>query len=239
MSKLKIDAAKEADKIIVFIKDTFKNQQFTKAVVAVSGGIDSATSLLLAVKALGAKNVYTLQLPYKRQSVDLSHLVIKSAGIPKNQQLIYNISRQADSLAVKLKAKKDQVRFGNIMARVRMICVFDTAKHLGALVVGTENKTEAALGYFTRFGDAASDIEPISHLYKTQVRQLAEHLKVPLPIIKAAPTAGLWPNQTDEKELGESYEDIDTMLIGDKPTSKNMAQRIKTMAFKQKVPYTL
>src|SRR3989344_9255784 len=177
----------ESEKIVKFIRETFTQQGFTKAIVAVSGGIDSATSLLLTVKALGKENVYSLQLPYKKhQSLELSDLVIEQAGIPKNQRLVINIGRPADKIAVKLNAKKDKVRLGNILARVRMICLFDPAKKLGALVVGTENKSEKMLGYFTRFGDEASDLEPIVHLYKTEVVKLAQELGVPEKIIKAA-----------------------------------------------------
>lgn len=218
------------EKIIEFIKTTFKQQQFTKAIVAVSGGVDSATSLTLAVKALGPDNVYSLQLPYKKhQSLELADLAIKTAGIPKNQQLVINIGRIVDKLAVKLNAKKDRVRLGNIMARVRMICLFDQAKKLKALVVGTENKSEHELGYFTRFGDEAADIEPIIHLYKTQVYKLAKELEVPEAIIKAPPTAGLWPGQTDEAELGQTYEQIDAKLkLGKTPPS-----------FKHQTPYHL
>ncbi len=201
------------EKIIKFIQTTFKQQGFTKAIVAVSGGIDSAVSLMLTVKALGKDNVYSLQLPYKKhQSLELSDLVINQAGIPKNQRLVINIGRPADKLAIKLNAKKDQVRLGNILARVRMICLFDQAKKLKALVVGTENKSEKMLGYFTRFGDAASDLEPIAHLYKTEVIKLAQELGVSEAIIQAAPTAGLWPGQTDELELGMTYEQIDVRL---------------------------
>lgn len=203
----------EADKIIKFIQETFKQQGFTKVIVAVSGGIDSATSLILAVKALGKDKVYSLQLPYKKhQSLEMSDLVIEQAGIPKNQRLVINIGRPADKLAIKLNAKKDKVRLGNILARVRMICLFDQAKKLKALVVGTENKSEKMLGYFTRFGDEASDVEPIIHLYKTEVIKLAKELGVPEVVIKATPTAGLWPGQTDEAELGLTYTEIDARL---------------------------
>ena len=201
------------DKIIKFIKETFKQQGFSKAIVAVSGGIDSAVSLMLTVKALGKDKVYSLQLPYKKhQSSELSDLVTKQAGIFKNQKLVINIGRPADKLAIKLNAKKDKVRLGNILARVRMICLFDQAKKLTALVVGTENKSEKMLGYFTRFGDEASDLEPIIHLYKTEVIQLAKKLGVPKAVIEAAPTAGLWPGQTDEQELGMIYTEIDARL---------------------------
>ena len=220
----------ESEKIVKFIQETFKQQGFTKAIVAISGGIDSATSLLLAVKALGKENVYSFQLPYKNHlPLDLANEVIEAAGIPKNQRLVMNIGRAADKIAVKLNAKKDKFRLGNIIARMRMICLFDQAKKLKALVVGTENKSEKLLGYFTRFGDEASDLEPIMHLYKTEVIELAKTLGVPAAVIQAAPTAGLWPGQTDEVELGSTYAEIDARLKQGKikPT------------FKLNVPYHL
>lgn len=228
------------EKILKFIQETFKQQGFVKAVVAVSGGVDSATSLMLAARALGKDNVYSLQLPYKKhQPLVLAEAAIEAAGIPKNQRLIINIGRAADKLAVKLNAKKDKVRLGNILARVRMICLFDQAKKLKALVVGTENKSEKDLGYFTRFGDEASDLEPIIHLYKTEVIALAKELGVPGAVITAVPTAGLWPGQTDEAELGLSYAQIDRMLAGKKTLHPAVAARIKANQFKDKVPYAL
>jgi len=147
----------------------------------------------------------------------------------------------------------DRIRLGNIIARVRMIILFDLAKKHNALVCGTENKSEKLLGYFTRFGDAASDIEPISHLYKTQVRELANYLKLPQKIIEAKPTAGLWPGQTDEGEFGFTYQEADNVLslyfdkkistkkirsLGYKNALKILAFAKKN-SFKEKVPYLL
>ena len=106
----------------------------------------------------------------------------------------------------------DKVRLGNIMARIRMIIIYDLAKKHNALVAGTENQSEYLLGYFTRFGDQASDFEPIQHLYKTQVYQLAKFLGVPKNIIEKEPTAGLWNGQTDEGEFGFTYQEADQVL---------------------------
>ena len=147
----------------------------------------------------------------------------------------------------------NNIRLGNIMARVRMIILFDLAKKHNALVCGTENKSEHLLGYFTRFGDAASDIEPIQHLYKTQVYQLAKYLNVPPEIINAKPSAGLWTDQTDEGEFGFSYQEADPVLylyFEKKQTVEEIkklgckkAQKIIDFAlqnsFKHEVPYTL
>ena len=134
------------------------------------------------------------------------------------------------------------------MARVRMIAVFDLAKQLDALVCGTENKSEKYLGYFTRFGDEASDIEPIQHLYKTQVKVLARQLQLPPVFLQKAPSAGLWADQTDEKELGFSYEQADQVLVelidGEQsdPTAEikeKVKQRIISQEFKRQAPYRL
>lgn len=146
-----------------------------------------------------------------------------------------------------------KIRLGNIMTRVRMIILFDLAKKYKALVCGTENKSEHLLGYFTRFGDEASDIEPIQHLYKTQVYQIAKHLKIPKQIIEAKPSAGLWTDQTDEDEFGFSYKEADQVLylyfekkqtveeikkLGYKNAKKIIDFALKN-SFKHNTPYNL
>lgn len=246
---MKIDPQKETNRIVEFIQTTFKAQNFQKGIVAISGGLDSSLSLALTTKALGKENIYTLQMPYKRQDVSLSNLIIKKLAIPENQQLKLKLSRSVDKLAVKLNVKKDPLRFGNILARARMTCLFDQAKAKQALVIGTENKSENLLGYYTRYGDQASDLDPISHLYKTQIIKLAEYLSLPKPIIDQAPSAGLWPGQTDEQELGFSYQKADPILKAideNKPTSSfnqklvtKIKKRLNAVDFKQKVPYHL
>lgn len=125
----------------------------------------------------------------------------------------------------------DKVRLGNVMARVRMMVLYDLAKKLNAIVCGTENKSEYYLGYFTRFGDAASDFEPIAHLYKTQVYQLAKYLGVPKEFIDKTPTAGLWPGQTDEGEFGFTYKEADAVLQLYFDKKLNLAE-IKKRGFK-------
>lgn len=251
--RLKINPEQEAKKIVKFLKTTFKTQGFNKAIVAVSGGVDSATTLLLTVKALGRENVFSLQLPHKNQSIEHGSLIINQAGLAKENQLLIDISEAVDKLAANLEANEDQLRQGNIIARVRMICLFDQAKKHQALVVGTENKSENVLGYYTRFGDAASDLEPIGHLYKTQVYQLAQYLGVAKEILTVAPSAGLWPEQTDAKELGFDYTEADPVLQllideqmtpeqiiqqgFDKQLVNKIIQRLKAVKFKKEVPY--
>jgi NAD+ synthase len=252
---MSFDPVKSVKDITGFIQSAFKAQAFQKGIVAVSGGLDSAVSLVLAVNALGPDHLYTLQLPYKRQSLANSNLIINQFNIPFNQRLVFKLSRSVDKLAVKLNAKKDPLRFGNLLARARMICLFDQAKRYQALVIGTENKSERLLGYYTRYGDQASDLDPIGHLYKTQVISLAKHLKIPQPIIDQPPSAGLWPNQTDEQELGFSYQQADPVLelLVDRKLSPDqvvsqghdralvdkITRRLKSIDFKSRVPYHL
>jgi NAD+ synthase len=211
---LSIDAARMAEDITRFIRDSFAQAGFSRAVIALSGGIDSATSCALAVKALGAPEVYPLLLPYgalnAQGAVDAMH-VVQAVGIPPENVAQIDIQPLADPFFT-LDPAIDALRKGNIMARVRMIVIFDRARDRHALVVGTENKSEHLLGYYTRFGDEASDIEPLRNLYKTQVFQLAEYLGLPEAILRRAPTAGLWEGQTDEGEFGFTYAEADPIL---------------------------
>lgn len=238
----------EVDSIVNFLQKTMQKSAKAKIVVAVSGGIDSALSLTLAVKAVGAENVFPLLLPYKDQSIEDSKAVVTWNAIPEANMSVLNIEKMVDAAVEQLQATDDQMRVGNIMARTRMIAVYDLAKKLDALVCGTENKSEKYLGYFTRFGDEASDIEPLQHLYKTQVRQLVEFLKLPSVFLEKAPSAGLWQGQTDEAELGFSYQDADKALseiidgevAGATFEVKLAVQlRVKSQRFKHEVPYTL
>ncbi len=184
---------------------------FQKVVVGVSGGIDSALSCVLAAKALGPQNVLAVRMPYRTSSPDsLEHaqLLIDQFGV---QSLTIPISDMADGLIDKFSDMNNQ-RKGNIMARCRMIVLYDQSSAFGGLVVGTSNKTEILLGYSTLFGDSASAFNPIGDLYKTQVRQLSTALDIPQVIIQKAPSADLWANQTDEGELGFTYADVDKLL---------------------------
>jgi NAD+ synthase len=237
-----------------FIRQTFIQAGKTQAVVAVSGGIDSALSLTLTVKALGADQVTPLFLPYDNQSTADSQLICEFNQIPQANWRTVNIQPVVKQFIQALPGvDQDQVRLGNIMARSRMIVVYDFAKAQNALVVGTENKSEHYLGYFTRFGDAASDLEPITHFYKTQVRQLVHYLNLPDILVTKAPSAGLWPDQTDETHMGFTYQQADLVLEqlideGKLPqdinvegisteTINNVTSWVTAMAFKRQVPY--
>jgi NAD+ synthase len=184
---------------------------YSRAVVNLSGGIDSALSTYLAAEALGPEKVLALRLPYKTSSADsLEHAqrVIDALGV---QSITIDITPMVDPLFDRF-PDANPVRRGNAMARARMIMLYDQSEAFHALPVGTGNKTEILLGYTTLYGDSANALNPIGDLYKTQVRQLSRAMGIPEAIIAKAPTADLWTGQTDEGELGFTYEEVDKLL---------------------------
>ena len=194
-----------------FIQKVVEEAGFTKVVMGVSGGVDSALSAFLSVRALGAENVLTLRLPYKTSSQEsLAHaqLVIDKLGCPSKT---IEITDAVDAILAQHQ-DASPVRRGNVMARVRMINIYDQSAALPGLVVGTGNKTETLLGYCTIHGDGAFDFNPLADLYKAQVRQLASELGVPQVVIDKAPSADLWAGQTDEDEIGYTYDDMDQLF---------------------------
>jgi len=194
-----------------FIRSEVTRVGYSRAVVGLSGGIDSAVCCALAVGALGEENVLAVRMPYKASSPDsLTHaeLLIKQFGVPSKT---IEITDMVEPLFV-CHPGITNIRKGNIMARERMIVLYDQSEVFKGLVIGTSNKTEILLGYSTQWGDAASAINPIGDLYKTQVRQLSRALNIPAPIIDKAPSADLWEGQTDEGELGFTYEQADQLL---------------------------
>lgn len=209
---LDINPENEKSKITDFIKNTLDEQKIKNVVIGLSGGIDSMTSFYLLKDVLPPTNIFIAHLYYFENSFADLDKVIKSACVPSENIHYLSIKNSADSICELLKIGDDKIRIGNVMARIRMIILYDLAKKYNALVCGTENKSEHYLGYFTRFGDEASDIEPIRHLYKTQVYELASYLNVPKEFIVKQPTAGLWEGQTDEKEFGFSYKEADPIL---------------------------
>jgi NAD+ synthase len=194
-----------------FIRTEVSRPGFTRALVNLSGGLDSSLSCYLAAEALGAQNVLALCLPYKTSASDSSthaKLVIDALGV---QSLTIPITDMADGLISRF-PDMDRIRQGNIMARMRMIVLYDQSAAIQGLPVGTGNKTEILLGYTTLFGDSAAAINPLGDLYKTQVRQLAKAMGVPQVILDKPPTADLWLGQTDEGELGFTYAEVDQLL---------------------------
>ncbi len=203
------DLAREI--LVGFVKSEITRAGFSRAVVALSGGIDSALSCVLAVQALGPENVLAVRMPYKassRDSLDHAQLLIDQLGV---QSRTIEITDMVEPL-INLDPEMSKVRKGNLMARARMIVIYDQSEDFKGLVVGTSNKTEILLGYSTLYGDSASAINPIGDLYKTQLRQLSRALNIPEPIIGKPPSADLWAGQTDETELGFTYEDVDRLL---------------------------
>jgi NAD+ synthetase len=189
----------------------------SRAVIGLSGGIDSAVALGIAARALGPQNVTAIRLPSRHTEqvhLDDAGASAAAAGIPPANPLTASIEPMLEGIATARPTVHDNpLRFGNASARCRMIAIYDLAQELDALVVGTENRSEYHLGYFTRFGDAASDVEPIWDLYKTEVRTAARVLGQPESVITKHPTAGLWGGQTDEDELGFSYHDADLVMV--------------------------
>lgn len=180
-------------------------------VVGLSGGIDSALAATLAVRAVGREKVLGVMMPYRRSSkasVDDAKLLVEQLGIDYR---IVDISPMIDAYYPEI-TEANQLRSGNKMARERMSILFDLAHETGRLVLGTGNRTEISLGYTTLYGDSACSLNPIGDLYKSEVVEVARQLGLPDKIITKAPSADLWEGQTDEVEIGVTYEKIDRLL---------------------------
>lgn len=199
------------DLLTRFIRSEITRTGLSRAVLGLSGGINSALVAYLAAEALGRENVLGVRMPYKSSSQDsLDHamLVIEDLDIPHKT---IPITEMADGLIEKF-PEMSNMRKGNIMARSRMVTLYDQSEDFKGLVIGTGNKTEIMLGYSTLYGDGAHALNPIGDLYKAQVRQLSRAVGVPQPIIDKPPSADLWAGQTDEQELGFTYEEADKLL---------------------------
>lgn len=214
---LDINLTIDPDEVSVIIKDFIKtyveNSGCKSVVVGLSGGVDSAITALLCKEALGKKNTKCVFLPDettpKNDFKDLD-LIVKKLNLSCVKKDITSLVHEMSKNCV---VKSDKYALANIKARTRMILLFQYANMTKSLVCGTSNKSELLIGYFTKFGDGAADIQPIGDLYKTQVWELAKYLGLPKPIISKVPTAGLWKGQTDEGELGLRYRDLDRILF--------------------------
>lgn len=210
---LAIDAALTETWLVGFLREEMTHRGFGRAVVGVSGGVDSAVTAFLAARALGKENVVGIRLPYRTssaESLDHAQLVIDALGI---ESRTIDISGAVDGYLAN-EPEADAGRRGNVMARMRMIALFDLSARYRALPLGTGNKTERLFGYFTWHADDSPPVNPIGDLYKTQVWELARHLGVPSAIINKPATADLIVGQTDEADLGISYSRADDILNG-------------------------
>lgn len=210
--ELAVNAELLTEILVRFVREEIQKIGVSKAVVGVSGGVDSAVSCFLAAEALGPKNVWAVLMPYETShpdSVNHAQLVVKATGVCSEE---VPITAMVDGYFTRY-PDAGKARRGNAMARQRMIVLYDFSMAYDGLVVGTSNKTEALLGYSTLWGDMACAVNPLGDLYKSQVWQLAEHLGVPAPIVDKDPSADLWEGQTDEDELGFTYAEADRILF--------------------------
>jgi NAD+ synthetase len=212
-ANLEVNAPLLAEWLIAFLRDEIvRRRGFSKAVVGLSGGVDSSVTAYLCAKALGPENVFGIRMPYQtssRDSLDHAQLVADDLGI---QTRTIEITAAVDGY-LQFEPEADGRRRGNVMARQRMIILFDQSARLSALPVGTGNKTERLFGYFTWHADDSPPVNPLGDLYKTQVWGLARELGVPEVIIKKPASADLIVGQTDESDFGISYVKADRILF--------------------------
>jgi NAD+ synthase len=211
MPRLNINTDLARKILVMFLRDAVTKVGFERAILNLSGGIDSALVAFLVAEAVGPENVLALRLPYhssSQDSLDDAQAVIDALGIRSDT---VEITAMVDPLLARF-PDASNLRKGNIMARMRMVVLYDQSVAFRALPIGTSNKTETLLGYTTIYGDNAAGVQPIADLYKAQVRQLARALGVPSSVIDKPPSADLWAGQTDEDELGFTYDLADQVL---------------------------
>ena len=211
MNKLDLNLKEVHNELVEFLRENFKKAGFSKAVLGLSGGIDSALVAYLLRDALGKENVLAIMMPYKSSNPDsLNHAKLVVEDLKINSKTI-EITDMIDAY-FKNEKEATSLRMGNKMARERMSILFDYSSKENALVVGTSNKTEIYLGYSTQFGDSACALNPIGDLYKTNIWDLSRYLKIPNELIEKKPSADLWEGQTDEQEMGLTYKEADQVM---------------------------
>ena len=211
MNKLDLNLKEVHNELVEFLRENFKKAGFSKAVLGLSGGIDSALVAYLLRDALGKENVLAIMMPYKSSNPDsLNHAKLVIEDLKINSKTI-EITDMIDAY-FKNEKEATSLRMGNKMARERMSILFDYSSKENSLVVGTSNKTEIYLGYSTQFGDSACALNPIGDLYKTNIWDLSRYLKIPNELIEKKPSADLWEGQTDEQEMGLTYKEADQVL---------------------------
>jgi len=209
----KLDAEKAADKICNFIKAKLEESKANGLVLGLSGGIDSSTVAYLCARVIESDKIFGLVLPSETTStgdIEDAVIVADNLGIKYKNLHIDHLIEPFPKLCPE--CSKSALANGNLKARVRMMLLYYHSNSMNRLVMGTGNKTELLVGYFTKYGDGGVDVLPIGDLYKTHVKEIAAYIGVPENIIEKAPTAGLWTGQTDEEELGIKYELLDKIL---------------------------
>jgi NAD+ synthase len=250
-----IDPQQAIRVITGFIRAQLEQTGFERLVVGISGGVDSATVAYLAAKTIGPDNLLAVRMPYRSSSPESETDALRVVTALRCRTELVDITPMVDPMLAIASGEDEaslQVRRGNVMARQRMIVLYDRSVAFDALVAGTSNKTEALLGYGTLHGDMAAALAPIGDLYKSQLRAVADALGVPEEILAKPPSADLWPGQTDEGELGATYDDLDRILFAlvdrrwsvercvaaglDAALVASVAQRVARNEFKRQLP---
>lgn len=226
-----LDMEKSVDNICNFIKDKVSEIGAEGLVIGLSGGIDSSVVAYLCARAVGRDKVLGLILPSKTNSPqDMEDAVKVAEELKLKYKTLYIDDALKDFTKMCPECSENKLANGNLMSRMRMMILYYHSNSMNRIVAGTGNRTELLVGYFTKYGDGGVDILPIGDLYKTEVWQIADYLGVPKSIIKKDPTAGLWPGQTDEKEMGIKYEDLDEILylmIDECLSAEKVAERLQ------------